>query len=115
MESNILDIQEIGTAIEMPEKQPGSIAVIGVGGGGCNTINYLISHGIHPEVMLVAANTDAQHLRHNKALIKLQLGKKQDEEIRKLIQRDKILGLVSKKVWNILFCIKFFISLSALA
>lgn len=76
MESNILDIQEIGTAIEMPEKQPGSIAVIGVGGGGCNTINYLISHGIHPEVMLVAANTDAQHLRHNKALIKLQLGKK---------------------------------------
>ena len=31
-------------------------------------------------------------------VVKLQLGKKQDEEIRKLIQRDKILGIVSKKV-----------------
>ena len=31
-------------------------------------------------------------------VVKLQLGKKQDEEIRKLIQPDKILGIVSKKV-----------------
>ncbi|WP_394908498.1 cell division protein FtsZ [uncultured Helicobacter sp.] len=76
MESNILDIQELGSDVAMPEEGRGSIAVIGVGGGGCNTINYLISHGIHPEVMVVAANTDAQHLRRNKALIKLQLGKK---------------------------------------
>ncbi len=31
-------------------------------------------------------------------VVKLQLGQKQDEEIRKLIQPDKILGIVSKKV-----------------
>ena len=31
-------------------------------------------------------------------VIKLQIGQKQDEEIRKLISRDKVLGIVSKKV-----------------
>lgn len=75
MESNILDIQELGSDV-ITNGQIGSIAVIGVGGGGCNTINYLISHGIQQEVTLIAANTDAQHLKHNKARIKLQLGKK---------------------------------------
>ena len=76
MESNMLDIQELGSDVITGDKQAGNIAVIGVGGGGCNTINYLISHGIQSEVMLVAANTDAQHLKNNKARIKLQLGKK---------------------------------------
>lgn len=31
-------------------------------------------------------------------VIKLQLGQKQDEEIKKLIDKDKVLGIVSKKV-----------------
>lgn len=73
MENNIVEIEQV-SGVE--EARHGSIVVVGVGGGGCNTINYLITHGIQSEVALIAANTDAQHLSNNKAPNKLQLGKK---------------------------------------
>ena len=49
------------------------IAVIGVGGGGCNMVNHMIQEGIY-KVDLVVANTDLQALRVSKAPQKIQLG-----------------------------------------
>lgn len=49
------------------------IAVIGVGGGGCNMVNHMIDEGIH-KVDLIVANTDLQALRVSKAPEKIQLG-----------------------------------------
>ena len=49
------------------------IAVIGVGGGGCNAINRMIELGL-TGVEYIAANTDAQALRDCLADTKIQLG-----------------------------------------
>ena len=53
--------------------QTASIKVIGVGGGGGNALNTMISSGLGG-VEFIAANTDAQALGHNKASVKVQLG-----------------------------------------
>ncbi len=50
------------------------ICVVGVGGGGGNAINSMISKGL-AGVEFVAANTDIQALQQNLAPIKVQLGK----------------------------------------
>jgi len=52
-----------------------NIKIIGVGGGGCNTINRLSETGIIG-AELIAANTDAQHLLIVKAHKKLILGRR---------------------------------------
>jgi cell division protein FtsZ len=49
------------------------IAVIGVGGGGCNMINHMINEGTH-KIDLIVANTDLQVLNTSKAPKKIQLG-----------------------------------------
>ncbi len=49
------------------------IKAIGVGGGGGNMINYMITQGIHT-IDLIVANTDAQALDTSLAPYKLQLG-----------------------------------------
>jgi len=49
------------------------IKVVGVGGGGGNALNNMVVSGLQG-VEFIAANTDAQALRHNLAPIKLQLG-----------------------------------------
>ncbi|MFB0507116.1 MAG: cell division protein FtsZ [Thermodesulfobacteriota bacterium] len=51
------------------------VKAIGIGGGGCNAINTMISSRL-TAVQFIAANTDAQALAANKAPIKLQLGAK---------------------------------------
>ena len=51
------------------------VKVIGIGGGGNNAINTMISSQLSG-VEFVAANTDAQALAANRAPIKLQLGSK---------------------------------------
>ncbi|MBI2962710.1 MAG: cell division protein FtsZ [Deltaproteobacteria bacterium] len=51
------------------------IKVVGVGGGGGNAVNTMISAGL-PGVEFIAANTDAQALRANLSSIKVQLGEK---------------------------------------
>jgi cell division protein FtsZ len=51
------------------------IKVVGVGGGGGNAVNTMISAGL-PGVEFIAANTGAQALRSNLSPIKVQLGEK---------------------------------------
>jgi cell division protein FtsZ len=51
------------------------VKAIGIGGGGCNAINTMISSRL-TAVQFIAANTDAQALAVSKATLKLQLGAK---------------------------------------
>jgi len=51
------------------------IAIVGVGGAGCNMLNYMIKQNIS-RVDLIAVNTDLQHLRLSEAPKKIQIGKK---------------------------------------
>jgi len=60
---------------EKHEDKIAKIKVIGVGGGGGNMINYMISQGFS-SVELIAANTDAQALNTSLAPMKIQLGAK---------------------------------------
>src|SRR3989344_7119864 len=54
--------------------QPAVLRVIGVGGGGGNAVNRMIQSEIK-NVEFIAANTDAQWLRHSSlAPMRLQLG-----------------------------------------
>src|SRR5579871_3469976 len=50
-----------------------TIKVIGLGGAGGNAINRMAEAGLK-DVELIAANTDAQDLRRNKAALRLQMG-----------------------------------------
>lgn len=50
------------------------ISVIGVGGGGCNTVDYMIENNLSG-VEIIAANTDRQSLSKNLTPVKLQIGK----------------------------------------
>jgi len=49
------------------------IKVIGVGGGGGNTVNTMVNDGV-TNVEFIAANTDAKALQQSKANVKIQLG-----------------------------------------
>lgn len=49
------------------------IKMVGIGGAGCNTINYALGYGIEG-VESIAVNTDAQVLRLNMASEKVQIG-----------------------------------------
>ncbi|RUM66279.1 MAG: cell division protein FtsZ [Sulfurospirillum sp.] len=51
------------------------IKVIGVGGGGGNMVNQMISQGVG-EIELIVANTDAQALKDSLAQTKIQLGER---------------------------------------
>jgi cell division protein FtsZ len=51
------------------------VKAIGIGGGGCNAINTMISSRL-TAVQFIAANTDAQALAVSEASLKLQLGAK---------------------------------------
>ncbi len=55
------------------EQNAAKIAVVGVGGGGCNMVNHMISEGAH-KIDLIAANTDLQVLNLSKAPKKIQMG-----------------------------------------
>ena len=62
-------IQEVN-----PEFIPGArIKVIGVWGGGCNTINRMIQEGLEG-VEFIAVNTDAQALENSLAPVKINIG-----------------------------------------
>jgi cell division protein FtsZ len=74
---NLFKVDDI--KVDMPNKvlsdNVAKIAVIGVGGGGCNMINHMINEGSH-KIDLIAANTDLQVLHISKAPKKIQLGLK---------------------------------------
>jgi len=58
------------------EPSPARIKVIGVGGGGCNAVNRMITSGLSG-VEFIAINTDKQDLiNKSKAEVKLQIGAK---------------------------------------
>ena len=65
-----VNIEEIHNTSEV------RIAAVGVGGGGCNTINHLIKHGVEREIKLISLNTDAKALQTITAHSKIQLGEK---------------------------------------
>lgn len=51
------------------------IKVVGVGGGGGNALNCIVSAGIQ-NVDYISVNTDAQALKNSKATVKIQIGQK---------------------------------------
>lgn len=75
MESTLFDHNSI--KVQRPTKtlsqNAAKLAVIGVGGGGCNMINHMIAEGTH-KIDLIVANTDLQVLNLSKAPKKIQLG-----------------------------------------
>ncbi len=75
-----VDLLEIGPddgqdllEFEGSSHQKATIKVIGVGGGGGNALNTMINSAL-TGVEFIAANTDAQALKHNRAPVKIQLG-----------------------------------------
>lgn len=68
MDNDTLDIINL-------DIQPNSIIkVMGVGGGGCNAVNYLYRQGVQ-DVSFLVCNTDRQALEKSPVPSKLQLGK----------------------------------------
>ena len=61
---------------ELVEKLKVNIKIVGCGGGGSNTITRIMEEGIHGDVELIAANTDAQHLLQIRANRKILLGRR---------------------------------------
>ena len=59
--------------LELEIKDDVIIKVMGVGGGGCNAVNYLYSQGIK-DVSFLVCNTDKQALGRTSIPAKLQLG-----------------------------------------
>jgi cell division protein FtsZ len=59
--------------LDSPDQSPAKIKVIGVGGGGGNAVNRMISVGLRG-IEFISANTDLQALRRSDAAAKLQLG-----------------------------------------
>lgn len=53
--------------------QDSTIKVMGVGGGGCNSVNYLYGQGVK-DVTFLVCNTDKQSLERSSVPAKLQLG-----------------------------------------
>ena len=52
-----------------------NIKVIGVGGGGGNALNCMVSSGVQ-DIEYIAVNTDAKALNNSKATSKIQIGAK---------------------------------------
>jgi len=71
----IFAVREFGEMMH-DEQSPAKIKVIGVGGGGCNAVNRMITSGLSG-VEFIAVNTDKQDLiNKSKAEVKLQIGAK---------------------------------------
>jgi len=59
-----------------PEQRNGArIKVVGVGGGGSNAVDRMVEVGLSG-VEFIVANTDVQALDHNRAGVKIQIGRK---------------------------------------
>ena len=60
-------------SFDLPKNQSNVIKVIGVGGGGSNAVNHMLTQGING-VDFVICNTDAQALENSQVPSKIQLG-----------------------------------------
>ena len=65
----------MGFEFEMDYENVVNIKVVGVGGGGNNAVNRMVSSGVQG-VEFVAINTDKQALARSEASIKIQVGQK---------------------------------------
>lgn len=76
--SNNTDEELRTSPVAFPRTEGGDvfarIKVIGVGGGGCNAVDRMISAKLKG-IEFIAANTDAQALYHCQAPVKIQMGK----------------------------------------
>jgi cell division protein FtsZ len=70
-----LEYEDPGLVFDDARPPGANIKVIGVGGGGSNAVNRMISAQLQG-VDFIAANTDSQALRKSRAPLKLQLGHK---------------------------------------
>ena len=74
MQKEIIDDGELIPFFDVTEdKMQHIIKVIGVGGGGCNAVNYMYNEGIEG-VTFAACNTDSKQLSKIQVPVKLQLG-----------------------------------------
>jgi cell division protein FtsZ len=69
------DAEKLRLTLDLEARRGAKIKVIGVGGGGGNAVNRMVSAGLEG-VEFIAANTDAQALAHNHASVKIQIGQK---------------------------------------
>ena len=60
---------------EMAKESLANIKVVGVGGGGNNAVNRMISTGVST-VEFITVNTDSQDLERSRANTKIQIGEK---------------------------------------
>ncbi|AOW21624.1 cell division protein FtsZ [Urechidicola croceus] len=60
-------------SFDLPKNQSNVIKVIGVGGGGSNAVNHMLTQGING-VDFVVCNTDSQALENSQVPSKIQLG-----------------------------------------
>ena len=67
--------QSIVDDIDITLGNNAKLKVIGVGGGGGNAVQNMISSGLQG-VQFICANTDMQALSRNNAPVKIQLGEK---------------------------------------
>ncbi|MCQ2346089.1 MAG: cell division protein FtsZ [Paludibacteraceae bacterium] len=73
MEDILNDITTLDEDIQIEPQSEKIIKVMGVGGGGCNAINYMYSQGIQ-DVSFLVCNTDNVALSKSSVPAKLQLG-----------------------------------------
>ncbi|MBF8300351.1 MAG: ftsZ [Acidobacteria bacterium] len=69
------DGDKLRLTLDPDARRGAKIKVIGVGGGGSNAVNRMVSVGLGG-VELIVANTDVQALDQNQASIKIQIGRK---------------------------------------
>lgn len=68
-------MKDVYMPADLFESKKAKIKVIGVGGGGGNAINHMVSAGLK-DIDFIAVNTDAQDLRRNQAPYLVQVGEK---------------------------------------
>lgn len=66
-------MEDITNSLGLDLAQDTIIKVMGVGGGGCNAVNYLYAQGV-TDVTFLVCNTDKQSLERSSVPAKLQLG-----------------------------------------
>ena len=69
------DAEKLRLTLDLDARRCAKIKVVGVGGGGSNAVNRMVSAGL-AGVEFIVANTDVQALDQNHAPVKIQLGQK---------------------------------------
>ena len=70
-----IDASTLRLKLDEEARTGARIKVVGVGGGGSNAVNRMVSAGLDG-VEFIVANTDVQAIRLNAAPVKLQIGAK---------------------------------------